>query len=54
MATKKSAATVTPLKKTTPATIRKTFEASVKPVPDDFPIPEQPMQRKRLTGLSRI
>lgn len=50
----KSSSAVQPLKKTTPATIRKTFEASVKPTPSDFPVEEQPLQRKRITGLAKI
>ena len=54
MASKSPASAVKPLKKTTPATIRKTFQASVKPVPDDFPVEEQPLQRKRITGLAKI
>jgi hypothetical protein len=52
----KKPAAVQPLKplKSTPANIRKTFERSIKPVPEDFPIPEQPLQRKRTTGLAKI
>ena len=50
----KSSSAVKPLKKTTPRTVRVTAKAPTAPTPSDFPIPEQPTQRKRITGLAKI
>ncbi|MGA8410099.1 MAG: hypothetical protein WB680_23200 [Candidatus Acidiferrales bacterium] len=51
---KTPASAVKPLKKTTPRTVRVTAKAAAAPTPDDFPLPEQPTQRKRITGLAKI
>ena len=52
---KKPLAPVLPIKKTTPATIRKTFAMSVSPNETDAPLSQQPAVRKRLGAkLSKI
>jgi hypothetical protein len=46
---------IKPLPKTPSSrTIKVTAKAAAAPTPSDFPVEEQPLQRKRITGLAKI